>query len=194
MRNGRALGGVRRAESGETLVEVLATLVVVGIAFVGIFSSIFTLVRVSSLKKDLSSKDVVLRGFAEAVKSDGGPFDGTTHLPLIPTEFWYRSCAVPGEGGANQYPAYTQSAVAGNFTPKITKVEYWDGALANQPAHFIDSSDSAGLATAGICVAGNPTDAGLQRLTLEVTSTNALGEVSAKETVVVDKRDATPKG
>ena len=104
MRRGQALGGARRAESGETLVELMITIVVVGLGVVAILGAIWTALRISDYHRKTTNADVVLRNYAEVLKSNSaavpvgaGNYDAS-----------YRPCDVLGTSGT--YPTYTAPA------------------------------------------------------------------------------------
>jgi hypothetical protein len=161
MRTGRAPAGARQAERGETLVEVLMTVTVIGVAFVAVFGALFTALRVSDYHRKTTSADVVLRNFAEVVKAPGGTYA-------------YVQCSA--SGSTVSYPAYTPPAPHTGYTATITRIRYLTGY-------------SAGTPTWGTtCPA---TDLGAQELTLEAASPASEPDVHGDERVVVIKRDAT---
>ncbi len=55
-------------ESGDSLVEVLITLVIVGLIIGGFFTAITTTARASTAHRDLVTADAVLRDYAESTK------------------------------------------------------------------------------------------------------------------------------
>jgi len=57
-----------RSERGDTLVEVLMTIVIIGIAFTGILAGLATASRVSGIHRAQANADVVLSNAAESVK------------------------------------------------------------------------------------------------------------------------------
>jgi len=60
-----------RDEAGSTLVELLVTLVILGIAFVTLLGGMFTAVTTSHRHRQQTVADSALRSFAEAVKVAG---------------------------------------------------------------------------------------------------------------------------
>lgn len=64
-----------RDEAGSTLVELLVTLVILGIAFVTLLGGMFTAVNSSDRQRKQTVADSALRSFAEAVKA--APYDAT---------------------------------------------------------------------------------------------------------------------
>jgi type II secretory pathway pseudopilin PulG len=58
-----------RAERGDTLVEVLITITIVGIAFTGILAGLATAINLSGRHRGQANADVVLVSAAESVKN-----------------------------------------------------------------------------------------------------------------------------
>ena len=67
MRRGAPHAGSR--ERGDTLVEILAALVIISVVVIGFFSSAFTAITGSKTHRDLVTSDAVLRDYAETIKS-----------------------------------------------------------------------------------------------------------------------------
>jgi type II secretory pathway pseudopilin PulG len=162
MQSGQALGGARRGESGETLLEVLMTVAIVGIAFVAILGAIFTAIRVSDYHRKTTTADVILRNFAESMKQANGTYQ-------------YVPCT--SAGGTVSYVTYDQGALYANahYTATITSIRYLTGYSSGTPTW------------ANTCPA---TDLGLEELTLKVTGPTTDPAVRGTESVVVIKRDA----
>ncbi|MFE3764579.1 prepilin-type N-terminal cleavage/methylation domain-containing protein [Streptomyces sp. NPDC059104] len=89
----------RRGEEGETLIEVLVAVVLMGVAFVTIFGGIGTAIISSVRQQKVTGADSVIRSAAEKVVSDP-----------------YVSCA----GG------YETPVPPPGYTMTVT-IEYWDG-------------------------------------------------------------------
>jgi hypothetical protein len=121
MRTGRARAGVRQderfGEAGETLVEVLMTITIIGVAFVAVFGAIFTALRVSDYHRKTTTADVVLRNFAEQVKAPLGAYQ-------------YVPCTAPG---GTSYPAYTPPEPHEDYTATITQIRYLSGYASDAP-------------------------------------------------------------
>ena len=113
MRAPRRLGD----EDGFSLVEVLVTIVIVGIAFAAILGAMVTSITVSDLHRKQASADALVRSGAEAVK------DHTVA---------YAPC-----GGPNAYAPALPSAPSG-YSVSVSSVQYWDGTSTN-PAAFSGS-------------------------------------------------------
>ncbi|WP_405755013.1 type II secretion system GspH family protein [Streptomyces sp. NBC_01411] len=89
----------RRGEEGETLVEVLIAVVLMGVAFVAILGGMGTAIISSVTQHKVTSADSVIRSAAEKVVSDP-----------------YMSCA----------RSYETPAPPSGYTVTVT-IEYWDG-------------------------------------------------------------------
>ncbi|HZR15534.1 MAG TPA: type II secretion system protein [Acidimicrobiia bacterium] len=94
-----------RGERGETLVEILVTIAVVGITLTGILGGIALAVRSSGEQQGRATAETVLRDEAEAVLSRT-----VTYVPCATTSS-YR-------------PSYTPPS---GWQASITAVQYWDG-------------------------------------------------------------------
>lgn len=161
MRKGRALGG---AESGETLVEILMTIVIVGVSFVAILGAIFTLLRVSDYHAKTSTADVIVRNFAETMKQAGGT---AAYIP----------CTTAGSE-VTYPPAAWASTIAKypHYSADITNIRYISAYSATGQPTWQDT-----------CPA---TDLGAQELTLFVSGPNNDPKVRGRETILIIKRDA----
>ncbi|MGZ4689024.1 MAG: type IV pilus modification PilV family protein [Acidimicrobiia bacterium] len=154
----------RRAECGETLVELMITVAIMGLAMVAILGAIWTTLRIADYNSKTSSADVVLRTFAEALKQ-----------PDAANTFHYIPCTVAGAQVA--YPQFVPDAPYTNYVATITKIQYLSGYNSSNEPTWVDS-----------CPA---TDLGLQRIQLKVTGPTTDPAVKGTETVTVVKRDAT---
>ncbi|MFB6537767.1 type II secretion system protein [Streptomyces noursei] len=102
----------RRGEEGETLIEVLVAVVLMGVAFVIILGGIGTAIISSVTQQKVTSADSVIRSAAEKVVSDP-----------------YVSCA----------SSYETPAPPAGYTVTV-KIEYWDGVGAfGQPCPTADT-------------------------------------------------------
>jgi hypothetical protein len=162
-RHPRALQPPSRSESGETLVELMITVAIMGLSMVAILGAIWTTLRVADFNSKTSSADVVLRGFAETLKE-----------PEATNTFKYVPCTVPG--GEVTYPAYEPAALYSHYDATITNIRYLTGYNASNEPTWADA-----------CPA---TDLGLQELTLRVVGPDNDPEVKGTETVTVIKRNA----
>jgi type II secretory pathway pseudopilin PulG len=150
------------SEAGESLVELMITIAIMGTAMVAILGAIWTTLRVADYNSKTSSADIIVRAYAEAMKQGGA--ESTYH---------YLPCTVPG--GHVTYPEYTPTEpYQDDYTASVVSIEYLDGFDGDQPKW------------AAACPA---TDGGLQRITLRVRSN--VNVARGDETVVLVKRDAT---
>lgn len=114
-------------DAGLSLVEILITIVIVGIAFAAILGGMVTSITVSDVHRKQATADTVVRSGAEAVKD----------LTVA-----YVSCA-----GPSAYESALPAAPSG-YTIHVTKVEYWDGdGTSTDPVKFLGAcpSSDAGL-------------------------------------------------
>jgi type II secretory pathway pseudopilin PulG len=58
-----------RSEAGETLVEIVLTIVIIGIAVTALLAGLGTAASASKQHRDLATADTVMRSYAEATKS-----------------------------------------------------------------------------------------------------------------------------
>jgi len=101
-------GGEQRSEAGDTLLEVLIALVVLGVASVALLVSFATSISASSTYRDVATLDSVLRTASEEV---------ITQIQQQPAAM-FASC-----GGA----ANVTFSLPTGYTAAITAVEYWTG-------------------------------------------------------------------
>lgn len=146
-------------ESATSLIEVLVTMSIMGIAFASILLGLGTSTNTSDIHRKQATAETVLRSFSEAVKQDP-----------------YAECATTASytGGGYSPPA--------NFSVSIKLVAYW--VPSPTPASPATPAVKTGVfATPGglACV---PPDTGYQRLNVEARSSDS----KAVETLQVLKR------
>jgi prepilin-type N-terminal cleavage/methylation domain-containing protein len=134
------------AEEGFSLVELLVTIVIVGVTFSALLGGLITTITVSSLHRKQSTADSVARSAAEWVKD-------SVQTP-------YANCA-----GVGTY-SFSGLAKPAGYSVAVQTVEYWDGAgpVAGTP-YSLDSHLGSSCPGSG--------DKGLQRITIHVTSSDA---------------------
>jgi type II secretory pathway pseudopilin PulG len=155
----------RSSEAGESLVELMITIAIMGVAMVAVLGGIWTSIRVADYHRKTANADVVLRNFAEVLQASSGAYQ-------------YIPCATLS--GALAYPPYTPLAPNSGYAATITKIEYLTGYNASdQPTWQVSTSG---------CPAGG--DRGAQRLTLKSDGPVSDPKVRGVETVTIVKRDA----
>src|SRR5262249_26033980 len=103
---------VQNPEGGFTLTEVLAALIILGVAITAILAAMGTSIITADTHRKLVSDDAILRSYAEQLQQ----------LPMPPA-------SLPDCAGPAQYPPFND--VGGNwpgYQATITGVEYWDAA------------------------------------------------------------------
>lgn len=96
---------MRTDDSGETLLELLIAVVIMGIAVVAIIGGLVTGIVVSDVHRKQSTAGAYVRDYAEAVQS----------MP-------YKICALPADYAAP--PGFT---VPTGYAPTVQSVRYWSG-------------------------------------------------------------------
>jgi prepilin-type N-terminal cleavage/methylation domain-containing protein len=131
---------VHNAEAGFTLTEVLAALIILGVAITAILAAMGTSIIASDVHRKVVTDDAILRNYSEQ---------------LARTDVW-------AECPPSPWTAYSAASVGlvvpANFDASIVSVDYWDGNGASQSVAFV-----------GTCSAGSA-GAGLQRITLQARS------------------------
>ncbi len=100
----------RDGERGETLIELLVTVVILGTAVVALVGALAVAVRVSDIHRKQATAGASVRAFAEAL---------ATRVAAAPTG--YVECATT----ASYAGAYT--GVPSGYVATIAAVSYWDG-------------------------------------------------------------------
>jgi prepilin-type N-terminal cleavage/methylation domain-containing protein len=152
-------------ERGETLVEILVTVAIMGICFVAILLGVTTAYTATDTHRQESTAEGVLRSYAERIKDQNLTYIDCTSNPS------------PG-------PAYLAAAEAASggllpvsgFTPSVTNVTYWDGQ---------QTGSGAQNPAFGACGVG---DNGVQRISIQVVSPH--GPHGATESMTIVKRRA----
>lgn len=125
-------------ESGFSLVEILITVVIVGIAFAAILGGMVTSIVVSDVHRKQASTDALVRSAAEAVKD----------LSVA-----YVSCANAGD-----YASALPAAPSG-YAVSISSVEYWDG-TSTDPVGFSGSCPSPDRGVQRVTLVATSSDGG----------------------------------
>jgi len=172
---GRATG-----EAGETLIELLATMVILGIAVVAILGGVFTTITISDYHRRETTAVTMLRSFAETMKAPGGKTNGNWNYVVQGDGSQYLPTYLPCSSSdpSPTYPTY--STGDSRYVASMT-VEY----LQANPATTATPSFGPTCPT----VSGTPTDYGLQQLTLTITDQNGTRR-PVRESMVIVKRNA----
>jgi type II secretory pathway pseudopilin PulG len=133
---------VRRPERGETLIETLITVVLLGLLATGIVSAFATNIRISDFDARLSGSEAAVRSYGEA-------WD----------RFPYVACTAGSSSnpyGATQPSDFTAPS---GYTATVTGVTFWNGSdPSSVPAVFQSACPASG-------------DKGLQSVVLKVQPT-----------------------
>jgi type II secretory pathway pseudopilin PulG len=103
----------RGNDRGETLIELLATIAIMGTAVVVIIGATATAIHLSAVHREQAKAGAYLRAFAEAVEAQ-------VNLPTT----GYRACRTPGL--ADTYKGYFTTDIS-PFVPSVTDVKVWNG-------------------------------------------------------------------
>jgi type II secretory pathway pseudopilin PulG len=164
----------RADERGETLAEVLVTIVLMGIGFLAVLSAIFTSVNVSTINADRTAASLNVQGWAETLQQPSRYIPpGSTSPPSSYST--YVDCANPGSYGT---PSTGGGTLNPGFTATIVSIDLLTDFTGGQP-NF--------TTPLGTCYGSG--DKGLQRITLRVESPTHKGK-KAVETVTIVKRDS----
>jgi hypothetical protein len=117
--------GSSREEQGDSLVEILIAIVVIGICGVGILGGLTTSLASSGEHRGLAAIDTLVRSYSETVKQtvEGVPTWPSPECQGNGTGLttWYTS-NVPAWSATGQYAGYT-----GGYTVTLSNAQYWTG-------------------------------------------------------------------
>ncbi len=172
----------RRGEAGETLIEILTTVVVMGLGFTALLGGIFGAVKVAQSNQDKTKASITVQAWAEGLQQPANAIPAVTSPGAIPQDYTtYRACAGPATYGV---PQSSSGALPAGYSARVVKVELFSG-YSGGKAQFNQ--------TQAACYA-NPLysqrvsrDGGLQQITIEVASPAGSGQ--AVDTLVIVKRD-----
>jgi type II secretory pathway pseudopilin PulG len=137
------LGRRARCETGETLVEVLVAVVILGLAGVALMAGLGLSAKASDLHRKETTSGAYVRSYAEAIANYVATPGASNYKPCAPAN-WYNVSAVTATLNLPSGYAATQDAAK--------------------------SVGTNGVAAAGCTLAS---DTGVQQLTLHVTSPNS---------------------
>jgi prepilin-type N-terminal cleavage/methylation domain-containing protein len=142
---------VQNAEGGFTLTEVLAALIILGVAITAILAAMGTSIITADTHRKLVSDDAILRSYAEQLQS----------APFV-------ECATPA-----QYPTFSDPPPQSwaNYQATITAVDSWNTSAS--PANGVtfggtctNGTAGAGLQRIQLQAASTSGRGGLQTLTI----------------------------
>lgn len=147
-----------RDERGETLMELMITILVIGVGMVAIVGMMGGSVVASDTHRQLASAEVIVRDFGEAIKEKAAGNAGATYVACpTATDLTPSGFTVPTNWN----------------TPTITKVEYWVPDPANFPRGSFTTTRAT--CTSAYTACDNPglsaCDVGYQRVTFNVNNT-----------------------
>ncbi|WP_435772026.1 type II secretion system protein [Nocardioides sp. SYSU DS0651] len=105
-----AAGDRWRDERGETLVELVVALAILGVAGVAILTGLLVSVRTSDVQRNEATGGAYVRSFAEAIQN-------------YVDANGYRACS----SAAATYAAVTVPDLPAGYTPSVTAVRSWNG-------------------------------------------------------------------
>ena len=126
-------GRVARGDRGETLIELMVTVLIMSTAVVALVGGVALSIRVSDVHRKQATAGTAVRAFAEALE---------TRVATTPTGYWDATCATP----ANYAGAYTAPA---GYTATMTAVKFWSGSA------FVASCPDKGVQLVSLRVASD---------------------------------------
>src|SRR5262245_23909893 len=140
---------VIRDERGETLVELLVTILVIAIGFVAVVGAMGSSIIFSDANQSHAQSEVVIRDFSEELKNNAASI--SDHCPAE-TDLEIPSYVPPISG----------------WTASVTKVEYWIPAAGFTDGEFVEGTAGQTECQAQLdaCATDN-CQVGLERLTIQ---------------------------
>lgn len=114
---------LERSENGDTLIEVLISIAILGITITALLGALLTTITSASEHRSLASLDTVLRSYAEALKYD---------VQLQGTSSWFTPCATVSSSTTSppQYEGHTVTPAnqppGVHYSVVILGIEFWD--------------------------------------------------------------------
>ena len=100
----------QRGDRGETLIELVVAVAILGIAAVAILGGLMVGIRTSVIHRNDASGGAYVRSFAEAIQTN---VDANGYKPCVTAASTYQTVPVP------DLPA--------GYTPSVTAVQSWNG-------------------------------------------------------------------
>lgn len=194
------LDGRARSQVGETLIEVLVAITLMGIGFAAIIGGIYTSVNIAERNQRYTRASIYLQAFAENVLQPAKTPTGTSDAAISAAASLYIPCADDYPAAVDTYQdagigAAPDTRPGPAWTARIVKVEYLTGFESSLPGlqapKWTDNrADCLSLPSYSTPPPGDvPRDKGLQRLTLAVTNGDPSPDRPVKDSVVIIKRD-----
>ena len=141
-----------RSEAGDTLVEVLLAIVVLGLTSVALLAGFGTIISSSAEYRSLATMDTVLRSASQQAISQVGQQSGAL----------FASCESAGPSG----PGQVNFSLPAGYTAVVSSVQYWNASATppafNPPSTWLGTSFSPCIPNAP-AVAHDHGDRSLQR-------------------------------
>jgi type II secretory pathway pseudopilin PulG len=149
-----------RDERGETLVELLITIIVIGIGLVAVVGMLGSTIVASDAHQSMADAEVIVRDYADAVKANASVAKTSAQYMRCPDANWFKT-------GVSYAPPTSTWHV------DVTNVEYWipgtfpNGTFQGRPACVDLMEPACGLPDGGDVQTCDPRfDPGYWRLTL----------------------------
>jgi hypothetical protein len=169
------------ADRGETLAEVLVTMILMGFGFILVFGALFTVAKSSELNTRRTKASNGIQAWGEGLQQPARTLSGNTAVD----QYTYDPCAYAGVGGMDNFRMPVGAVPNGAWRSQaiVTKVEILTGWSGTSPVWKSLASE----ADRNACLASNE-DKGLQRITLRV-STPAGETPATTDTLTVVRRN-----
>jgi len=191
----------RNRQAGETLIEVLVAITLMGVGFAAVTGGIYTSVQIAETNQRYTKAAVSIQTLAEkALQPAKGSPAGSSDAVLSRNASIYRACATPwtptdsGTYAANSIVLDSRAGeIPTGWTARITQIEYFNGWIQPLPGvrkavWSTNASTCTSLTSYTNPAPGDwPRDRGMQRLTLEISNQNA--DRPVVDTLVIVKRD-----
>jgi Tfp pilus assembly protein PilV len=171
-------------ERGETLIEVLLTILVMAIGLVAIVAAIGGSIIASDTHRGLAAGEVVTRDYGDAIKKKAIQLAAYTKCP---TKVGLAPVTPPAPA-----PDFTPPT---GWTARVDTVEYWVPNAATFPNGTWSAPDDASACNAYYASCGNPIpacDAGLQRVTFTIANTRTGYAATTVTARVLVRRNNAP--
>lgn len=173
--------GHGRSHAGETLLEVLIAIILMGIGFSAVFGAMYTSARVAQINQRETRASIAAQAVAEGLLQPSLPIpDGQPEVDYLST---YEECATAAGSPVDTYKAAglgpPSGAIPAGWDWNVVEVRYVSLApTASDPDVWAPTFSST--------CSGPSDDPGLQELTIEVINSST---PSVTERLVVIKRD-----